>query len=410
MIGHYYGPSGSAALGVFAPLWNIIYSLGLLAGLGGAVLFGECKSSKERNENPNEHFTVSIILGVFLAIIATILIIVFNKRLLIFFGADEELLPLAQKYLIPIKFTIPFFIFNQLLAAFLRNDSDPTLATIAVLSGGVFNIFGDWVFIFKFDTGILGAGIATAIGSIISLVILLTHFMRKCNTLKLVKFKYFLKKVSKVILTGFPVCITDVSMGIITVLFNRQIMKYLGTNELSIYAVIINISTFVQCCGYSIGQASQPIFSANYGKKNYSRVQECLKYTLITSCFMSLFWTISTFSLPNMFVHLFMSPTQEVLNIAPIVIKTYCLTFIFLPLNVYSTYYFQSLLQPSIAYIISIARGCALSGFFIMLLPLICGSNAICVSMLITEFLVSVFTISQIFHIKKKFKLKIKYN
>ncbi len=403
MVGHYHGPDGSAALGVFAPIWNIVYSLGLLAGIGGAVLFSKSLSSEDERDNSNEFFTVSIILGAILAVISTILIFFFNEPLLIFFGANEELLPLAQKYLIPIKFTIPVFVFNQLLAAFLRNDGDPALATIAVLTGGIFNIFGDWLFVFALDMGILGAGIATALGAVLSLLLMLTHFIRKRNTLKFVKIKHFFGKVGKVALTGCPTCITDVSMGIITILFNRQIMQYLGTDALAVYAIIINVSTFVQSCAYSVGQASQPIFSANYGAKNYSRVMDCLKYALITSCVMAAFWTIITLSVPNVFVYTFMTPSQSVLNIAPAIIRAYCLSFVFLPINVFSTYYFQSLLKPSIAYTISIARGCALSGALIMLLPLVFGPNSIWFAMLLAEALVMIFTVFQIIRVKRKF-------
>jgi hypothetical protein len=104
--------------------------------------------------------------------------------LLVLFGADEQLLPLAKRYLIPIRYTVPVFLFTQFLSAFLRNDSDPQLATKAVLSGGAFNVIGDYLLVFTFDMGIFGAGLATAISSIVSLLVMMTHFLRRTNTLK----------------------------------------------------------------------------------------------------------------------------------------------------------------------------------------------------------------------------------
>lgn len=104
------------------------------------------------------------------------------------FGAEETLLPLAQRYMFPIKFVVPSFLFTQLLSAFLRNDGDPALATKAVLFGGVFNVFGDYFFVFTLDMGIMGAGIATAMGSVFSLLMMMTHFFKKENTLHLVPF------------------------------------------------------------------------------------------------------------------------------------------------------------------------------------------------------------------------------
>lgn len=394
MVGQYHGPDGSAALAVFAPLWNIIYSFGLLAGIGGSVLFSNIRGKARDNEKEsNEYFTAAIICGSILTAIAWITILCFNEPLLVFFGADETLLPLAQDYLQPIKFTIPFFIFNQLLAAFLRNDGNPGLATAAVLFGGIFNVFGDWFFVFALDMGIFGAGLATAIGSVLSLLPMLTHFISRKNTLRFVKPTALLDKLKGIAITGFPTCITDIAMGVMTILFNRQIMRYLGTDALSVYGVIVNISTFVQCCAYSVGQASQPIFSINFGAKKADRIRRCLKYAIYTTTAFGLFWTVLSLTAPNMYVHIFMSPTKEVLNIAPSIIRAYSISFLLLPLNVFSTYYFQALMQPRISFVISIARGCILSGALILLLPVIAGAESIWFAMLITEIIVAVFAV-----------------
>lgn len=394
MVGQYHGPDGSAALAVFAPLWNIIYSFGLLAGIGGSVLFSNIRGKARDNEKEsNEYFTAAIICGGILTAIALITILCFNEPLLVFFGADETLLPLAQDYLQPIKFTIPFFIFNQLLAAFLRNDGNPGLATAAVLFGGIFNVFGDWFFVFALDMGIFGAGLATAIGSVLSLLPMLTHFISRKNTLRFVKPTALLDKLKGIAITGFPTCITDIAMGVMTILFNRQIMRYLGTDALSVYGVIVNISTFVQCCAYSVGQASQPIFSINFGAKKADRIRRCLKYAIYTTTAFGLFWTVLSLTAPNMYVHIFMSPTKEVLNIAPSIIRAYSISFLLLPLNVFSTYYFQALMRPRISFVISIARGCILSGALILLLPVIAGAESIWFAMLITEIIVAVFAV-----------------
>ncbi len=112
---------------------------------------------------------------------------------------------------------------------------------------------------------IYGAGLATAIGSGLSFVVMLTHFFSRKNTLRLVKVEQGLRKFQEISVTGFSTFFIDVAMGILTVLFNRQIMKYLGTDALAIYGPIIQDSTFVQCCAYSVGQAAQPIISTNFG-------------------------------------------------------------------------------------------------------------------------------------------------
>lgn len=98
-------------------------------------------------------------------------------------------------------------------------------------------------------------------------------------------------RLSQITVTGFSTFFIDVAMGILTILFNRQIMKYLGTNALSVYGIIVNVSTFVQCCAYSVGQAAQPIISVNFGAHQPQRIQEVLKYALMSVVFFSLLWT-----------------------------------------------------------------------------------------------------------------------
>lgn len=171
-----------------------------------AAAFGSAHS----DGSENQYFTAAVIGAVALAVLAWIAIWSCERPILTFFGADESLLVLAQRYMRPIKWVFLLFLFNQMLAAFLRNDRNPVLATLGVLLGGAFNVFGDYFFVFVCDMGIHGAGLATALGS-------------------------------------------------------------------AIYGPIINVSTFVQCCAYSVGQAAQPIISTNYGAGKGGRIRQTLR-------------------------------------------------------------------------------------------------------------------------------------
>ncbi|MDO4338537.1 MAG: MATE family efflux transporter [Eubacteriales bacterium] len=397
MVGQYQGPNGTAALAVVAPIWNIIYSLGLLMGIGGSVLFSTLRGRSENNRKAsNEYFTAALIGVVILAAISWIGIIFFDTGLLKLFGAEETLLPLAKSYLLPVKFVAPSFLFTQMLAAFLRNDGNPGLATKSVLFGGIFNVFGDYFFVFVLNMGIMGAGLATAMGSVFSLLMMLTHFRSKRNTLRLEKPTNLFSKLKTISVTGFSTFFIDVAMGILTMLFNRQILKYLGTNALSVYGIIINISTFVQCCAYSIGQASQPIISTNFGAGKGKRISQILKYALGTAAVFGLIWTALAELFPNLFIRIFMTPTDEILAIAPGIIRSYGISFLLLPLNIFSTYYFQALMKPHTSFIVSVARGAVISGCLIYLLPAVAGADAIWFAMPITELVVAVFVIIKI--------------
>ena len=111
----------------------------------------------------------------------------------------------------------------------------------------------------------------------------------KKNTLRLVRPTHFFGKLREISVTGFSAFFIDIAMGILTILFNRQIMAYLGTNALSVYGVIVNISTFVQCCAYSVGQASQPILSTNFGAGKGQRIRQTLRYALAQQPFSAFF-------------------------------------------------------------------------------------------------------------------------
>lgn len=392
MVGQYQGPEGTAALAVVSPVWNIIYSLGLLMGIGGSVIFSTLRGeSRQNKKKSDEYFTAALIGVAILAAITWVVVIFFDRELLLLFGAEETLLPLARKYVFPVKFAVPSFLFTQLMAAFLRNDGNPSLATKSVLFGGIFNVFGDYFFVFVLNMGIMGAGLATALGSVFSLLMMLTHFRSKKNTLKLEKPEKLFSMLRSICVTGFSTFFIDVAMGILTMLFNRQILKYLGTDALSVYGIIINISTFVQCCAYSIGQASQPMISMNFGAGKGERIRQILKYALGTAAVFGLIWTALAVFAPNMFVRIFMTPTEEILAIAPGIIRSYGISFLLLPFNIFSTYYFQALMKPTASFVVSVSRGAVISGIFICVLPTVAGADAIWFSMPITELIVAVY-------------------
>ena len=392
MVGQYQGPSGTAALAVVAPIWNIIYSLGLLTGIGGSVLLGSAKGKGETKEQ-NEYFSAALICTIIIAVVCWGAVLFFDTEMLTLFGAEETLLPLAKEYLVPIKFVVPAFLFNQMLAAFLRNDDAPGLATAAVLAGGIFNIFGDYFFVFTLDMGIQGAGLATAIGAVITCVVMLAHFFTHKNSLRFIFPSIFFKKARQIMVVGFSTFFIDVAMGFLTMIFNRQIVRYFGTDALSVYGVIVNVSTIVQCCAYSVGQAAQPILSVSYGAHDWERIKGTLRYALYTVAFFSIAWTVSIWAVPNGFIRVFMAPTETVCRIAPSIMRRYGISFLLLPLNVFSTYYFQSLMKPGASFLVSVARGMVVSGILIYALPALTGAGSIWFAMPITELLVAIVVI-----------------
>ncbi len=392
VVGQYQGPQGTAALSIVMPLWTILYSIGLLIGIGGSVNYSFFKA-QGKSDKANAYFTLSLILTSAIAVICWIGIALFDDELLRFFGADNTLLPLAKTYLAPVKFAIPAYPFTQLLAAFLRNDNAPALATFATLFGGIFNIFGDIYFVFGLDMGMFGVGLATAIGAGISVLIMLSHFLTKKNTIRLTRIFGKIHKTRLVTMNGFSAFVSDIAMGIVAMLFNRQIMHYFDADFLAVFGVIVQVSGIVQCSTYGVGQAVQPIISANYGTGKLERIRKTNKLGLSTAVIFGILWTAAVVLFPNAFVKLFMSPTENVLAIAPAIMRVYAFAYLLLPLNIYSTYYFQSIMKAGTSLIVSLARGFVLCSVLVFVLPALFGANMIWWVMPITELIVAVFVV-----------------
>lgn len=215
MVGQYHGPEGAAALAVVAPVWNIIYSMGLLMGIGGSVLFSTIRG-REGSEirRSNEYFTISVIGSVILALAAWAAIIFLDRELLLLFGAGKG-----------------------------------------------------------------------------------------------------------------------------------------------------------------------------------SRIRETLKYALGTTTFFSIVWVVLCMVIPNQFIRIFMDPTEAVLQIAPSIIQSYGISFLLLPLNIFSTYYFQAVMKPQAAFVVSVSRGLVISGILILLLPALVGADALWFAMPITELFTAVYAV-----------------
>ena len=391
MVGKYHGPTGNAALAVCNPFWAIIYSLGFLAGIGGSVLFANARGRRDERE-AQEYFTLSVVYGLILSALSVGCIGMFQEPLFRLFGADDELLVLARRYLRPLLWTLPCCLFSNIISAALRNDGNPGLATKAVVISGIFNVIGDYVLVFVLDLGITGAGIATGLAQVINLAIMMLHFVGKKNTIRLVMPTRALRKIWEISRNGFSTAINDLALGIIGVLFNRQIMKHLGSDALAVYGVITQVTVFAQCVAYGAGQAAQPIVSQNFGAGRHDRVRECLKYGLYTSGVFGLILMGSMVLAPDWFIHFFMKPTPSVLEIGPKILRIYGLSYLLLPFNIFATYYFQSMMRSQTAMVASVARGAVVSGMMILILPMIAGADSIWFAMLVTEVIVAAYS------------------
>ncbi len=384
--GQYEGPPGAAALSVISPMWNVFMGMGILLGIGGSILMSKLRGEGDERQ-ANEYFTASILLGLVMSVIITLLFAFYKEHIAYLCGADELIVPYVLRYAKWLTAAIPFFLMGTILSAFIRNDEAPYLATISMICGGVLNIFGDIFFVFVWDMGIEGAAVATLVGQIVAVLILCSYFLsKKCN-LRIIKPVHFYKKLKQIIAMGISPFIVEISFGVIVILFNNQIMRYFGTTELAVFGVIINIAILVQALFYSVGQAIQPIISANLGAGQYERINSVLRFSMGTAAMMGLVFFSLIFIFPQTILKIYMDTTSEILLIGPAIMRDYAWAFLLMGINIVASYYFQSLMESKKSLIISVLRGFFLCSGLVLLLPVTAGRNAIWWTMPITEML-----------------------
>ena len=393
-IGQYEGPQGAAAVAIAGPLFGFLLGTAVMIALGGAVLMSQEKGAGKEEEG-NRFFTSALLLLALTAVVFYILFLFIHKNVFALFGATEDLMPLVRRYTDLIMIFSPVFMISVFLGFFIRNDNDPRRAMAAVIIGGCINVFGDWFFVFVLDLGIAGAAWATIVGTAIQMIIMCTHFMSAQNTLKLIKPKW--SKLpgifGQILRNGAASAAIDYATIVMTLIINNQIMKYSGETALAVYGAGSTVASLFLSLFGGVGQATQPLISANYGAGQKSRINAFLKLALTTSIIMGIVLGGIVILLPEQIVSILMKATPEALSMAPEIIRIYGISFIFMGVNIFVTYYLQSISRNRESFVISLGRGLVVNGILIFILPLIFGSTGIWIAITAAEFIVLIYSL-----------------
>lgn len=383
-VGQYGGPDAAAALACVTPAWSFLFCLGLLFGSGGGVRMSISRGEGKR-EKGDEYFTVTFVIALILSVVITALALIFQDEILTLGGADAKLLPDAREYAVWIFMAVPTFILAQNFGSFIRNDGAPMLCTVSNLVGGGVNIVLDILFVFVFDLGMKGAGLATAIGQLTCLLTLCTYFLRKRCTLKMRRPTRVLRKTWESMQAGFAPFALDISNGIATALFNNQCMRFGGATELAIYGTIANIQIMFQALFNSVGTALQPIVSINHGAGLKLRVQETFRLAMKLIAGMTVLFFLISELLPGQMLRLYMDVTPAVMEIGPRIVRVFALSFLLMGFNIVTSIYLQSILRNRASFLLSVSRGFVLTVTFLFLLPQLFGIDGLWWTMPLTE-------------------------
>ncbi len=335
------GNSASGAVGVVFGYMSILQAAGFLYGQGAGSIMSRRLGQKEIGK-AEEAASTGFFLSLFTAFVLAIISFCFLDPLVRMLGSTETIAPYAKTYISYILLAAPFVGSSFTLNNLLRYEGKAKLGMIGLMVGAVLNILGDALFMFVWDLGIAGAGLATALSQIISFCILVSMFVRGKTQCKLSirKVRLRLNVAGDIVATGFPSMLRQALSSVATMLLNGQAAVY-GDAAVAAMSIVSRIAFFVFSVSLGIGQGFQPVSAFNYGAGKYSRVRKGFWVTLIMSeAVLAVLGGITLFYSGSL-IHIFRDDA-EVIAIGTRALRLHCLAQLVMPVSMVTEMAFQS--------------------------------------------------------------------
>lgn len=383
------GVNGLTALNLAIPVYNLVNGCGLMFGMGGAIKYTIYKSQNKTSAQ-NSVFSNTLFIAAILAIVFLLSGIFLSDPIAGLLGADAVTFDMTHTYLKVILLFSPAFMLSNILNAFVRNDGNPKLSMIATTAGCFGNVVLDYLLIFPMHMGILGAVLATGMSPIINMIILSTHFRKGHSGFHLIKMLPKMKLTFSSIALGLPSLITEVSSGIVIIVFNLIILKLSGNTGVAAYSVIANLSLVVIAIFTGIAQGMQPLVSRSYGSNDTFGTRKILSYAVILMLILSAAVYLTMFILADPIAAAFNSEhNTQLQQIASVGLKLYFIATPFMGFNIIASVFLAATEKPLPAQIISLLRGLFLIIPITLLLASLFGMTGIWISCPATEVLVT---------------------
>lgn len=276
-----YGTSASGAIGVVFGLMAIIQAFGFMFGQGSGSMSSRALGAKEP-ERASRYSSTGFFAALVTGGVITVLGLLFLDPLMRLLGSTETILPYAREYAVYILLAAPLMCSSCVLNNVLRFEGQAAFAMVGLASGGLLNIFGDWLLMEKYHLGVTGAGISTAFSQSVSFLLLLSMFLRGKTSGK-IALRNVTRDFREVILickTGFPSLVRQGLTSISTMLLNDRAGMY-GDAAVSAMSIVNRICFFTFATALGIGQGFQPVCAFNYGAKKYDRVRKAFLFTFL---------------------------------------------------------------------------------------------------------------------------------
>lgn len=403
-VSNFIDDTAFAAVNFILPYLMILSAFGFTFGTGGGALIAKTLGEQDK-PRANRYLSMFVYVLIGTGLLLTLVGELTVRNISVLMGASEEMLPICIRYG---RVYILFNVFMTLQCAFqvfLTVAGKPNFAFIITVLSGVTNMVLDFFFVYLFRWDVEGAALATGMSMIVGGAVPLLYFCFKNGSgLRLCITRIEWRAIGRGAYNGLSEMCTNITFSVANMLYNTQLMYYIGQDGVTAYGVIMYVSFFFVGIFVGISAGISPIIAYNYGADDTLEIRNVLKKSLILigSCSLVVTGLAQVFARPLSLI--FVSYDEALLALTIRALRLYFLSFLFAGFGIFASSFFTSLSNGTISAIISVLRTFVFQVAFIYLLPLIWGVDGIWVALLFAELLGAIVSFSFILFNKKRYR------
>lgn len=397
------GSDAFAAVNLIMPIIMILGSVGFMIGTGGSAIVSKTLGEGKK-EKANEYFSMLVYLCVVSGVILSVIGIIFTGPIAVLLGAKGSIAKDCVTYGRTVFFMLTGLFLQNAFQSFLVVAEKPKLGLFVTLLAGFTNMFLDFLFVYVLRFGVFGAALATGISQFVGSVIPIIYFAGgKNNVLKLTKCRFNKDIIIKTCINGSSEMVTNMSMSLVNILYNMQLMKYIGTNGVVAYGIImyvgfIFVGTYM---GYAVGSA--PVISYHYGAGNKDELKNLFKRSLTIIIVSSVVMTLIAEIIAGYLAGIFVSYDNNLLELTTEAIRIYAVSYLISGVNIFASSFFTALNNGVVSAVISFMRMFVFQIVMILLLPVVLGISGIWTAVIAAEVLSVVISVMFLVKNRKKY-------
>lgn len=384
-VSNFVGKTAFTAVNFIMPFLMILGAVGFMFGTGGGALIA--KTLGEGNKKKAiQLFSLLVYISAASGIVLSVLGIIFIKPIAILLGAQGQMLNDSIVYGRIILTALPAYILQYEFQCLFATAEKPKLGLYVTVAAGLTNIILDAIFVAVFPFGLKGAAAATAMSQCVGGIIPVIYFIRRnTSALKLTKTHFYGKALIKACTNGSSELLSTISMSIVSMLYNAQLLKYAAENGIAAYGVLMYVNMIFQAIfiGYSVGTA--PIIGYNYGSGNHAELKGLLKKSVLIIGTTALFMFIAAEIMAKPLSIIFVGYDQGLLELTLHAFRIYSFVFLFAGFTIFSSSFFTALNNGLISAAISFIRTLIFQIAAVVIFPLIWGLDGIWMSTVAAE-------------------------